>query len=239
MKKMTDSLKKNPITALKTEHKLYEQIWIEIEEEKTDLGLWAKCFAACDGNENKTKALYVDKRARILKEDFKKQTITQEIEAKKRTGKRNSTKKCPYCNLLNSVADTRCDCGNKFIKNSEQTESSEQIKSTVDEFKKTLSERPFYYPHLLETFGYTLQDRGNSWEIKDLSKGTLMWFYSYEDLLKAILEIIPQDTAQTIKPVQTIQETFADLKKETTEKLREIEQKSFGNQNFLIDRKNS
>jgi hypothetical protein len=55
------------------EHKLYEQIWREIEENKTDVGLWAKCFATCDGDENKTKALYVNKRVLVLKENLQKQ----------------------------------------------------------------------------------------------------------------------------------------------------------------------
>ena len=64
------------------EHKLYEQIWREIEENKTDVGLWAKCFATCDGDENKTKALYVNKRVLVLKENLQKQLLDQEREAR-------------------------------------------------------------------------------------------------------------------------------------------------------------
>ena len=60
------------------ENELYEQIWREIEENKTDLGLWAKCFAKCEGDENKTKALYVNESVLFLKE----KVLAEEAERK-------------------------------------------------------------------------------------------------------------------------------------------------------------
>lgn len=76
----------NDITV--NEDELYEQIWKEIEDNKTDIGLWAKCFSTCEGDENKTKALYVSKRVFVLKQDLQNQLIDQEIEAKKEMSKR-------------------------------------------------------------------------------------------------------------------------------------------------------
>lgn len=50
-------------------NELYEQVWKEIEENRINLGLWAKCFSTCEGVENKTKALYINERLLILKEN--------------------------------------------------------------------------------------------------------------------------------------------------------------------------
>ena len=68
--KSEDSKTKEKIksTTAINENELYELIWKEIEENKTDIGLWAKCFAKCEGDENKTKALYVNERILFLKE---------------------------------------------------------------------------------------------------------------------------------------------------------------------------
>jgi hypothetical protein len=81
---------KNDITL--NENELYEQIWREIEENKIDVGLWANCFAKCEGDENKTKALYVNKRILVLKEELKKQKIDQERKAKEEAEKEKTIK---------------------------------------------------------------------------------------------------------------------------------------------------
>jgi len=80
--KSEDFKMKEKIDITLNENELYEQVWREIEENKTDLGLWAKCFSTCEGDENKTKALYVSKRVLVLKEELKKQKIDQERKIK-------------------------------------------------------------------------------------------------------------------------------------------------------------
>ena len=71
---------KNNVTTNGNE--LYKIIWKEIEENKKDIGLWANCFSKCEGDEDKTKALYVNKRVLVLKENLPKQLIDQERKIK-------------------------------------------------------------------------------------------------------------------------------------------------------------
>lgn len=48
------------------EEQLYAQAAAELGGGNRDEGLWAKCFAECDGDENKAKALYLKKRVERL-----------------------------------------------------------------------------------------------------------------------------------------------------------------------------
>ena len=48
------------------EEQLYAQAAAELSGGTRDEGLWAKCFAECDGDENKAKALYIKKRVERL-----------------------------------------------------------------------------------------------------------------------------------------------------------------------------
>jgi hypothetical protein len=48
------------------EEELYAQAAAELEDGNRDEGLWAKCFAKCDGDENKAKARYIRTRAERL-----------------------------------------------------------------------------------------------------------------------------------------------------------------------------
>lgn len=98
------------------ENFLYKQVWNELEENKTDLGLWAKCFATCNGDETKTKALYLKERVSFLKEKLEKQAIEQ-INLRKEGLTREfnpTTKECPSCQLINSEKAKQCDCGYQF-----------------------------------------------------------------------------------------------------------------------------
>jgi hypothetical protein len=54
----------NPNELLRRE--IYEQVWNEIEKNQTDVGLWAECFASCEGDETRTKALYMNKRISVI-----------------------------------------------------------------------------------------------------------------------------------------------------------------------------
>jgi hypothetical protein len=116
----------------KNEKELYEQIWKDIEENKVDVGLWAKCFADCDGDENKTKALYVNKKLAALKEELRKQVIDKEREAEERIKKARGASndinspeklqpkspKCPFSHCAGTIAsDGSClSCGHKWDK---------------------------------------------------------------------------------------------------------------------------
>lgn len=48
------------------DEELYAQAAAELEDGNRDEGLWAKCFAECDGEENKAKARYIKTRAERL-----------------------------------------------------------------------------------------------------------------------------------------------------------------------------
>ena len=52
------------------EEELYATAAAELDDGNRDEGLWAKCFAECDGDENKAKALYLKTRVGRLKEKF-------------------------------------------------------------------------------------------------------------------------------------------------------------------------
>jgi hypothetical protein len=51
------------------EEELYAQAAAELEDGNRDEGLWAKCFAECDGEENRAKARYIKTRAERLAVD--------------------------------------------------------------------------------------------------------------------------------------------------------------------------
>ena len=48
------------------EEELYAQAAAELEDGNRDEGLWAKCFAECDGEENRAKARYIKTQAERL-----------------------------------------------------------------------------------------------------------------------------------------------------------------------------
>ena len=47
---------------------LYEMAWKETEKNKGDRGLWAKAYAVCDGEEEKTRAYYIRERVKFLQQ---------------------------------------------------------------------------------------------------------------------------------------------------------------------------
>ena len=63
------------------EEELYAQAAAELEDGNRDEGLWAKCFAECDGDENRAKALYLKTRVGRLAEQppTPKQSTKEEI----------------------------------------------------------------------------------------------------------------------------------------------------------------
>lgn len=66
-------------TLLLSDNKVYEEAWKEFEKGDIDEGLWARCFADSDGDENKAKAAYLIRRVKALKEEkFRKQEIADE-----------------------------------------------------------------------------------------------------------------------------------------------------------------
>jgi uncharacterized RDD family membrane protein YckC len=156
---------KEKIDITVNENELYNQIWTEIEENKTDFGLWAKCFAKCEGDENKTKALYVNKRILVLKEELKKQKIDQERKIKKESEKETVKK------LL--VAKGKTD--------------------NMEIFKETLDTIPNFFPKILDKFGYKLvqnQDRQEMWSLHLPSGTGVQYVYNLYDLRTEIRNIL-------------------------------------------------
>lgn len=53
-----------------TEDQLYETAWAEIENNETKKSLWAKIYAECDGDSDKTKARYIAERVNELRKEL-------------------------------------------------------------------------------------------------------------------------------------------------------------------------
>ncbi|MBF0255472.1 MAG: hypothetical protein HQL47_03210, partial [Gammaproteobacteria bacterium] len=69
-----------PATYIEEEtiEEFYATALSEVECDKRKLGLWSKCFAECDGDENKAKARYINNRVKDFKEAFLKQSKNAE-----------------------------------------------------------------------------------------------------------------------------------------------------------------
>ena len=69
----------------KDDEKLYEAVAEELSRDEKNEGLWLKAMAETDGDENKTKARYVDFRIRSLKDEkeLAAQKSTQNLKTKK------------------------------------------------------------------------------------------------------------------------------------------------------------
>jgi len=61
--------------AERQDDKLYAEAAAELEGGNRNDGLWAKCFAECDGDENKAKALYLKTRVERLKEEAEDEVL--------------------------------------------------------------------------------------------------------------------------------------------------------------------
>ncbi len=96
------------------ENKLWEMAIDELDSENRKKGLWAKCFAEADGDENKAKANYLKQRVIDLKSENKKEDIKMNNEKLSNIIHNNpnekiaSTISCPMCHTTN--LRTRDDC---------------------------------------------------------------------------------------------------------------------------------
>jgi uncharacterized membrane protein YhaH (DUF805 family) len=174
---------KEKINITLNENELYEQVWREIEENKTDLGLWAKCFSTCEGDENKTKALYVSKRVFGLKENLQKQIINQERKAKEDAEKK----------IEKDLASQKL--AKKFLTFEGRTDD-------IFIFKKTIETMPTFFPKILDKFGYKLvqnKDREEMWSIHLPSGSETKMVYDLFDLRKEIRKIVEKEYKTTWK----------------------------------------
>ena len=46
---------------------LYAKVWVEIESNSIDKGLWSRLYVENEGDENRTKAAYIESRVNQLK----------------------------------------------------------------------------------------------------------------------------------------------------------------------------
>ena len=141
---------------------LYKQAWNELEENNHDIGLWAKVYSICDGEEKKARALYLKERVLELKK--------QKSDKKKNIASKNKFEKETETNLVTSAIKPL----------------------SVEKFEQTFPEKFDYYKNLLKQYGYSLQQdkyRDDKWAIR-LPNGTgVMYAYSYENLQSKIIEI--------------------------------------------------
>lgn len=70
------------MTNIKIENEIYTIIGEEIESGKIDKGLWTKCFAEVNGEENKVKARYIKYRFEILLSEIKNEAEKIKAEQK-------------------------------------------------------------------------------------------------------------------------------------------------------------
>ena len=165
------------------ENELYEQVWREIEKNKTDVGLWAKCFSNCEGDENKTKALYVNKRVLVLKENLQKQLIEQERKAKEEAKKE----------IEKDLASQKL--AKKFLAFEGRTDD-------IFIFKKTIETMPTFFPKILDKFGYKLvqnKDKQEMWSIHLPNESGTKMVYDLFDLRKEIRKIVEKEYKKTWK----------------------------------------
>jgi hypothetical protein len=161
------------------ENELYQQVWQEFEENKVDIGLWTKCFSTCEGDENKTKALYVSKRVLILKDNLQKQIIYQERKAKEEAEKK----------IERHLASQKL--AKKLLAFEGRTDD-------IFAFKKTIETMPTFFPKILDKFGYKLvqdQDRQEKWSIHLPSGTGVQYVYNLLDLRIEIRRILEKETA--------------------------------------------
>ena len=64
--------KQTPATNETNDDEIYESIARELADKNINQGLWTRLFAEAEGDENKTKALYIKRRAEILTEEKNK-----------------------------------------------------------------------------------------------------------------------------------------------------------------------
>jgi hypothetical protein len=152
------------------ESEIYEQVWKEIEKNKTDIGLWAKCFASCEGDENKTKALYIKKRISVIKKEIENQSL----EAQKIEQEKLEKEKDLKLSILKGKADS------------------------IEEFSKTIKEKPDFFPGILKKYGYNLsqnENRPEMWTFR-LPNGTgVKHTYNIYELRTEIIKIIEEQEA--------------------------------------------
>jgi uncharacterized RDD family membrane protein YckC len=149
----------------KNESKFYEQIWKEIDKNKTDVGLWAKCFADCEGDENKTKALYVNKKIATLKEELRQQVLDKEREAEERLKTEEAVKLAAF--------EGKCD--------------------GIEIFKESLSKNPGFFSKILGKYGYKIiqnQNRPEMWSIQFPNGRGAKHVYNLYDLRSEIKKIV-------------------------------------------------
>jgi hypothetical protein len=165
------------------ENELYEQVWQEFEENKVDIGLWTKCFSTCEGDENKTKALYVNKRVLILKDNLQKQIIDQERKAKEEAEKE----------IQRDLASQKM--AKKFLVLEGRTDD-------IEIFKEALDTMPTFFPKILDKFGYKLvqnKDRQEMWSIHLPSGTGVQHVYNLFDLRTEIRRIVVKKEKKTWK----------------------------------------
>jgi hypothetical protein len=160
---------------------LYEQVWKEIEKNQTDIGLWAECFASCEGDENKTKALYINKRLSVIKKEIENQSLeTQRTEQEK-------LEKDFKLSILKGKADS------------------------IEEFSKTLKEKPDFFSGILKKYGYNLsqnENRPEMWTFR-LPNGTgVKHTYNIYELRTEIIKIIEEQEATTYRGATTETESL-------------------------------
>ena len=68
-----------PATSDSNYDEIYELIARELAENNINQGLWTRLFAEAGGDENKTKALYIKRRAEILKEERTRSTSADSV----------------------------------------------------------------------------------------------------------------------------------------------------------------
>jgi uncharacterized RDD family membrane protein YckC len=145
------------------ESRFYEQIWKEIEENKIDIGLWAKCFSDCEGNENKTKALYVNKKIVQLKKELRQQVLDKESETEEN------------------------------YKKARKLLVFEQKFGDIQVFKEALDKNPDFFSKILDKYGYRIiqnENRPEMWSIRFPNRSGAKHVYNLYDLRSEIKKVV-------------------------------------------------
>jgi len=192
--KNEDSKMKEKNTVKTNNNELYKQVWREIEENKTDVGLWANCFSTCEGDENKTKALYVNERVLDLKENLQKQIIDQVRKLKKQKNDKERKAKKQAEDEMKRKLNSQDKAKRMSI--------FEGRTDNIEIFINTLNDMPTFFPNILDQFGYKLvhsKDKEELWSIYFPNGTGVRRVYNLYDLRTEIRKIVVKEDKKTWK----------------------------------------
>lgn len=129
---------KTESTSIEIEDEIYEQVMLEIEEDRKVRATWGKAFAQSDGDENKALSLYIKYRSEAIKRG-KQEAINKQKEYDQEL-KRESEWDRKYAILQQEVRDDL-----KKVKEKEDIKNTHTSYDDKEEVKKTYTKLDVFF----------------------------------------------------------------------------------------------